>query len=148
LIAGALEGAALRIDHIGSTAVPGLAAKPIVDVQVSVPDMSAEEMYVPALERLGVQLRSRDDLHRFFRPFAGRPRDAHIHACPAGSEWERRHLLFRDYLRANRAACEVYAEAKREASQVWMDDGWAYTDAKSEVILNIMEGAELWAKGG
>jgi GrpB-like predicted nucleotidyltransferase (UPF0157 family) len=146
LITGALEGAALRIDHIGSTAVPGLLAKPIVDIQVSVPDMSDEETYVPALERLGVQLRSRDDLHRFFRPFAGRPRDVHVHVCPAGSGWERRHLLFRDYLRANRAACEVYAEAKREASQVWMDDGWAYTDAKSEVILNIMEDAERWQR--
>jgi GrpB-like predicted nucleotidyltransferase (UPF0157 family) len=145
LIAGALDGIALRIDHIGSTAVPGLAAKPIVDIQVSVPDMSDEEVYVPALERLGVQLRSRDDLHRFFRPFAGRPRDVHVHVCLAGSGWERRHLLFRDYLRANRAACEVYAEAKREASQVWMEDGWAYTDAKSEAILDIMEDAERWA---
>jgi GrpB-like predicted nucleotidyltransferase (UPF0157 family) len=145
LIAGALDGVALRIDHVGSTAVPGLAAKPIVDIQVSVPHMSDEEMYVPALERIGVQLRSRDDLHRYFRPFADRPRDVHVHVCPAGSDWERRHLLFRDYLRANRAACKVYAEAKREAARVWMDDGWAYTDAKSEVILNIMEAAERWA---
>jgi GrpB-like predicted nucleotidyltransferase (UPF0157 family) len=145
LIAGALGGVTVRIDHVGSTSVPGLAAKPIVDIQVSVPDISDEESYVPALERLGVQLRSRDNFHRYFRPFADRPRDVHVHVCPAGSEWERRHLLFRDYLRANRAACEVYAEAKREASQVWMDDGWAYTDAKSEVILNIMEDAERWA---
>jgi GrpB-like predicted nucleotidyltransferase (UPF0157 family) len=67
--------------------------------------------------------------------------------CLAASEWERRHLLFRDYLRANPAAREVYEEAKREAARVWMDDGWAYTDAKSEVILNIMEDAERWAKG-
>ena len=146
LIASALEGVALRIDHVGSTSVPGLAAKPIVDIQVSVPDISDEERYVPALEQLGVQLRSRDDLHRYFRPFAARPRDVHVHVCPAGSDWERRHLLFRDYLRANPAACGVYAEAKREASRVWVDDGWAYTDAKSGVILDIMEDAERWAQ--
>jgi GrpB-like predicted nucleotidyltransferase (UPF0157 family) len=144
LIARVLKPAALRIEHVGSTSVPGLAAKPIVDVQVSVADMSDEETYVPKLERLGVQLRSRDDLHRYFRPFADRPRDVHVHVCPAGSSWEREHLLFRDYLRATPAAREVYAEAKREASRVWSDDGWAYTDAKSEVILTILQEAEPW----
>jgi GrpB-like predicted nucleotidyltransferase (UPF0157 family) len=146
-IASALGGVALRIDHIGSTSVPGLAAKPIVDIQISVADISDEEGYVPPLQGLGVQLRSRDDLHRYFRPFADRPREVHVHVCPAASEWERRHLLFRDHLRANPAAREVYEEAKREAARVWMDDAWAYTDAKSEVILNIMEDAERWAKG-
>jgi GrpB-like predicted nucleotidyltransferase (UPF0157 family) len=145
LIAGALEGVVLRIDHVGSTSVTGLAAKPIVDIQVSVADLSDEERYVPQLERLGIQLRSRDDLHRYFRPFAGRPRDVHIHVCPSGSEWEREHLLFRDYLRAMPAACDAYAEAKREASRVWMDDLWAYTDAKSGVILEILDEAEAWA---
>jgi len=145
LIAKALEGVAIRIDHVGSTSVPGLAAKPIVDVQVSVADMSEEQMYVTPLERLGVQLRSRDDLHRFFRPFEGRPRDVHVHVCAHGSQWQREHLLFRDYLRANEGACEVYARTKLEASRVWSDDGWAYTDAKSDVILDILEDAERWA---
>jgi GrpB-like predicted nucleotidyltransferase (UPF0157 family) len=145
LIAKVLKHAVVRIDHVGSTSVPGLAAKPIVDVQVSVAKMSDEELYVPKLERLGVQLRSRDDLHRYFRPFAERPRDVHVHVCQAGSEWEREHLLFRDYLRAHPAARVVYADAKREASRVWLDDGWAYTDAKSDVILTILKKAERWA---
>ena len=145
LIARSLGRSTLRIDHIGSTSVPGLMAKPIVDIQISVSDISDEERYVPELERLGVQLRSRDDLHRYFRPFADRPRNVHVHVCPAGSEWERRHLLFRAYLRANPAPRVVYVEAKREAARVWMDDGWAYTDAKSGVILDIMEEAEPWA---
>jgi GrpB-like predicted nucleotidyltransferase (UPF0157 family) len=145
LIAAALESTALRIEHVGSTSVRGLAAKPIVDVQVSVADMADEKGYVPHLESLGVQLRSRDDLHRYFRPFADRPRHVHVHVCPAGSVWEREHLLFRDYLRATPAAREVYAVAKREAARVWMDDGWAYTDAKSEVILNMLQEAEAWA---
>ena len=145
LITKALKRPALRIDHVGSTSVPGLAAKPIVDVQVSVADMSDEKDYVPQLGSLGVQLRSRDDQHRYFRPFADRPRHVHVHVCPAGSGWEREHLLFRDYLRVTPAAREVYAAAKREAARVWMDDGWAYTDAKSEVILNILQDAEAWA---
>ncbi len=85
LISDSLEGAALRIDHVGSTSVPGLAAKPIVDVQVSVADLTDEQAYVPQLERLGVQLRSRDDLHRFFRPFAERRRDVHVHVCLVNS---------------------------------------------------------------
>jgi GrpB-like predicted nucleotidyltransferase (UPF0157 family) len=145
LIANALERVALRIDHVGSTSVPGLAAKPIVDIQVSVADMSDEGGYVPDLERLGVQLRSRDDFHRYFRPFADKPRDLHVHVCAAGSGWEREHVLFRDYLRATPAAREVYSEAKRQAARVWIDDGWAYTDAKSESILDILHEAETWA---
>jgi GrpB-like predicted nucleotidyltransferase (UPF0157 family) len=145
LIANSLQNVASRIDHVGSTSVPGLAAKPIIDIQVSVKDISDEELYVPKLERLGIQLRSRDDSHRYFRPFADRPRDVHVHVCPGGSNWERVHLLFRDYLRANPAARKVYANTKRDASHIWMDDGWAYTDAKSEVILDILEEAELWA---
>ena len=145
LMSDSLEGAALRIDHVGSTSVPGLAAKPIVDVQVSVADLTDEQAYVPQLERLGVQLRSRDDLHRFFRPFAGRRRDVHVHVCQVNSPWEREHLLFRDYLRVNRAASQAYVKAKREASRVWSDDGWAYTDAKSEVILSLLDEAERWA---
>ncbi len=145
LISDSLEGVALRIDHVGSTSVPGLAAKPIVDVQVSVADLSDEQGYVPQLEQLGVQLRSRDDLHRFFRPFADRRRDVHVHVCLVNSPWEREHLLFRDYLRVNRAASEAYVKGKREASRVWSDDGWAYTDAKSEVILKLLDHAERWA---
>jgi GrpB-like predicted nucleotidyltransferase (UPF0157 family) len=123
---------------VGSTSVPGLAAKPIVDIQVSVADLSDEQRYVPQLEALGVQLRSRDDLHRFFRPFAGRPRDVHVHVCAAGSEWERDHILFRDHLRKSPEARDRYVAAKRDAARMWSDDGWAYTDAKDGVIRELM----------
>ena len=134
-----------RIDHVGSTAVPGLTAKPVIDIQVSVDDIRNESTYVPAIESLGVQLRSRDDDHRFFRPFAGRPRDVHIHVCNAGSEWERRHLLFVAYLRADAAAREGYMEAKQSALARWADDRIAYTESKDEVIRNLMARAESWA---
>jgi GrpB-like predicted nucleotidyltransferase (UPF0157 family) len=137
--------AALRIEHIGSTSVAGLAAKPIIDIQVSVNAMADERVYVDQLEELGVQLRSRDEFHRYFRPFPDQPRDAHVHVCDLGSTWEREHLLFRDYLRSHPGARGSYAAVKREVAERWVDDGWAYTDAKGEIILDILEDAAQWA---
>jgi len=134
-----------RIDHVGSTAVPGLAAKPVIDIQVSVGDPSDEASYVPAIESLGVQLRNRDEDHRFFRPFAALPRDVHVHVCQAGGEWERRHLLFRDYLRAHPAARQAYLQAKVEAAARWADDRVAYTEAKGRVIGQLTAEAERWS---
>jgi GrpB-like predicted nucleotidyltransferase (UPF0157 family) len=141
VLGSTLGETAIRIEHVGSTAVPGLAAKPIVDVQVSVADLNAEDRYVPPLEVVGLQLRSRDQLHRYFRPFPSRPRDVHVHICTVGSEWESQHLRFRDYLRSHRQARDAYARAKREAVATWADDGWAYTDAKTAIILRILETA-------
>ena len=100
-LASALGTAGVRTEHVGSTAVPGLPAKPVIDIQISVADLRDEARYAPQLEAAGVQLRSRDELHRYFRPFPGRPREVHVHVCEAGSTWEREHLLFRDYLRAH-----------------------------------------------
>ena len=145
-LANALGATALRIDHVGSTSVPGLAAKPTVDVQVSVAGLEDESSYLPPLEGLDLRLRSRDDLHRYFRPAAGLPRAVHVHVCQAGSQWERIHLLFRDYLRDHPDACAAYADAKREAAVVWADDRIAYTDAKAGVILRILKEAEAWAR--
>ena len=144
-LAAELGETAVRIEHVGSTSVPDLPAKPIVDIQISVRDLEDESNYVPQLERSGNQLRSRDELHRYFRPFSGQPRDRHIHVCASGSTWEREHLLFRDYLRTHVAARDRYAAAKRQAAARWADDGWAYTDAKSLVILSILREAEEWA---
>jgi GrpB-like predicted nucleotidyltransferase (UPF0157 family) len=136
---------ALGIEHIGSTSVPGLAAKPIIDILVSVANLADETGYVPALERAGVVLRSRDELHRYFRPPAGQPRAVHVHVCPAGSQWERDHLLFRDYLRGHPAACRAYGDAKQANARIWAGDGWGYTEAKTGVVLDIMADAESWA---
>ncbi len=141
---GQLGDTALRIEHVGSTAVPGLAAKPTVDIQVSVADLDDESRYVPQIEYAGVQLRSRDVLHRFFRPFAGQPRDVHVHVCQAGSDWEREHLLFRDYLRSHEDAREAYARVKQEAAEAWSDDRIAYTEAKTAIILDLLDAAETW----
>lgn len=145
-VGAALGTAAMSIEHVGSTSVPGLAAKPIVDIQVSVADLGDEPNYVPPLQAAGLVLRSRDDFHRYFRPPADQSREVHVHVCAAGSQWERDHLLFRDYLRADPAACRRYAEAKRANIRRWSDDGWAYTEAKTSVVLDILEQAAVWAR--
>ncbi len=143
-VTDALGRTATRIEHVGSTSVPGLAAKPIVDIQVSVADLGGEPDYVPPLQAIGLVLRTRDELHRYFRPPADQLRTVHVHVCAAGGQWEHDHLLFRDYLRAHPAACLRYAEAKRAAVRRWGDDGWAYTEAKTGVILDILEQAADW----
>jgi GrpB-like predicted nucleotidyltransferase (UPF0157 family) len=144
-IISALGPTALGIEHVGSTSVPGLAAKPIADIQVSVAELADEARYLPQLEEIGLVLRSRDELHRYFRPAADQPRAVHVHVCAAGSQWEHDHLLFRDYLRADPAACRRYAEAKRANARRWSDDSWAYTEAKTSVVLDILEQAADWA---
>jgi len=145
-LATLLASTAERIEHVGSTAVPGLPAKPVIDIQVSVSNPDLESSYVPAVESLGVQLRSRDREHRFFRPFSGLPREVQVHVCATGSPWERKHLLFRDYLRSNEIGRDSYLAAKLEAAERWRDDRVAYADAKTEVILRLTSDAESWAR--
>lgn len=136
---------ATLIEHVGSTAVPGLAAKPTVDIQISVPAIDDEASYVPGIESLGVPLRSRDPRHRYFRPPAGQPRTVHIHVCAAGGKWETDHLLFRDYLRSHPATRDAYATLKVQLAAQHRDDRLAYTDAKAGFILDVMEEAQAWA---
>jgi GrpB-like predicted nucleotidyltransferase (UPF0157 family) len=142
----ALGEAAMRIEHVGSTAVPGLPAKPIVDVQVSVRDVDDEASYVPAIEKLGVPLRYREAGHRYFRPAGGDPLSVHIHVCAAGGEWECEHLLFRDYLRADSDAQAAYARLKRELGERYRDDRLAYTEGKTGFVLDTLDDARAWAE--
>jgi len=137
-LAESLLGVAVRIEHIGSTAVPGLAAKPIIDIQVSVTDLEREERYVPGFEEIGVALRSRDAEHRYFRPAPGRPRSVQIHVCTVGGDWERDHLRFRDILRSDAATRDSYAELKRQLARRFPHDRLAYTEGKSEFIMNVL----------
>jgi GrpB-like predicted nucleotidyltransferase (UPF0157 family) len=144
-LAGGLGPAARRIEHVGSTAVRGLAAKPIVDIQVSVADPEDEATYVPPIEAQGVALRLREAGHRYFRPAGDLPRTVHIHVCESGSTWERDHLLFRDYLRADEATRDAYADLKRASATRYRDDGIAYTEAKTAFVFDALERAERWA---
>lgn len=141
-ILAALGAGAVRVDHVGSTAVPGLPAKPIVDIDLSVPDVEDEDAYLPALLAAGYELRVREPGHRLVRTPA---RDVHVHVCTTGSDWERSHLLFRDRLRHDAADRAAYAALKRElAARDWpsMND---YADAKGGLIGEITARAEAWA---
>ena len=140
----ALGGVAVRIDHIGSTAVPGLDAKPTIDIQVSVADVEGMA-YRPATERLGYAFHPNsldDEGHRLFSLPA---RLVHAHFCAAGSQWERIHLLFRDYLRSHPDAAAAYAAFKHQLAGQHPDDRLAYTAAKIGFIGEMMLEAERWA---
>lgn len=127
-----------RIEHVGSTSVPGLAAKPIVDIALEVADSADEAAYVPALEAIGYVLRIREPEwfeHRLLRP---PDRSAHLHVFPAGCAETRRMVQFRDHLRADEADRTLYEQTKRELAA----RDWAYmqqyADAKSQVVSEIM----------
>jgi GrpB-like predicted nucleotidyltransferase (UPF0157 family) len=144
-LAGALAHLTPRIEHVGSTAVAGLAAKPVIDVQVSLHDLDDEAAYVPQIEALGIALRSREPVRRYFRPAGSGNRVVQVHVCSSGSAWERDHLLFRDYLRAHDVARDSYAQLKRGLADRFTDDRLAYTDAKTDFILDALEEAQHWA---
>ena len=138
----ALSNVAHRVAHVGSTAVPGLSAKPIVDLQLSVSDVEEEGAYLPALESAGYVLRVRERGHRMLRTPA---LDVHVHVCSIGSDWERRHLLFRDWLRESDVDRARYAEVKVGLAKEDWPSVNHYADAKSGVIEEITIRAEKWA---
>ncbi|MEJ5946925.1 GrpB family protein [Pseudokineococcus basanitobsidens] len=129
---------ATRVEHVGSTAVPGLVAKPVVDLQVSVPAVADEGRYRPGLESLGLVLRARGQDHLFFRPPAGQPRVIHVHVCEAGSSWERQHLYFRDQLRSRPDLAMDYARLKRDLALLVGDDRGAYNRGKAGFIRKVL----------
>jgi len=113
----ALGDEAVRIEHVGSTSVPGLAAKPNVDIQLSVPDVYDRDAYFRPLFSLGyehVPDPAFPDYPFFGWPSAKAPRTFNLHVCQAGTEMEQRHLRFRDHLRSHPDAREEYAALKRE----------------------------------
>lgn len=141
----ALGAVASRIEHIGSTSVPGLCAKPIVDVMVSVADPDDEAAYVPACEASGLALSSRDDEHRFFVDTVAGRLEVQAHVCRSRGAFERDHLLFRDYLRSHDEARDAYGEMKRAAAARWREDRQGYTYAKTDLVLELLALAESWA---
>ena len=145
-LADALGAVALRIDHIGSTAVPGLPAKDVVDLQVVVPDETDQASYRPAIESTGLVLSYRDASvsWSFFRPPMP-PRLRHVHVTSAGSPRERIQLLFVEYLRSNESAREAYAEVKYRLAAQFPADRIAFNEAKTAFIVEMLDRAERWA---
>ena len=134
---------ALRIEHVGSTAVPGLAAKPIIGMLLVVPDSADEAAYVPALEEhAGYVLRIREPDWYQHRLFKGPDTDINLHVFSAGCAEIERMLLFRDWLRTNPADRELYERTKRELVQREWKYVQNYADAKSAVVDDIIARAQ------
>lgn len=138
IIAGALGSTALRIEHIGSTSVPGLAAKPIIDILVVVPDSADEGAYLPPLLAEGYELRVREPDWHQHRMLRTPGRDVHVHVLSAGCVEIGRYLAFRDRLRGSDEHRRRYEQVKRElARREWADMN-DYADAKTAVVESIL----------
>ena len=136
---------ALRIEHVGSTSVPGLAAKPIVDIQVSVRSLEPRDFYHTRLADLGYThfpLGAFDLVYPFFKRPAGWPSTHHAHLCVAGSRQEREHLAFRDYLRRNPAVAAEYVALKRKLASahdgLTMESQERYSLSKTEFVSKVL----------
>jgi putative glutamine amidotransferase len=144
-IRAALGGLVVRIDHVGSTAVPGLAAKPIIDIQLSLRSLEPREAYVPRLQGIGFAHRG-DPVsgeHEFLLKDDEQDRTVHLHVCRSGSGWERRHLAFRDLLRADPGLANDYARLKRKLATEHPRDVMSYIDAKTAFIRETESRARL-----
>jgi putative glutamine amidotransferase len=143
ILAALPEGLVSAIEHVGSTSVPRLDAKPVIDIQLSLTALVPRAPYVEPLIALGyrhVLDPWRDDHEYFSRDLDG-DRAFQIHACLAGSDWERRHLVFRDWLRSHPDDAAAYAELKRSLARGHPRDIMAYVDAKTPFIRRIEERA-------
>jgi GrpB-like predicted nucleotidyltransferase (UPF0157 family) len=147
----ALRGLALRVEHVGSTAVPGLSAKPVIDIQVSVACLNPFEPYVQLLGALGyvhVSFGEFDRVYPFFQRPAEWPCTHHVHLCESGSEQEARHLAFRDHLRNHPEVARQYLELKKSLAArhhgATNESRESYSLAKS----NFVEAVLAEAMGG
>lgn len=129
---------ALRIEHTGSTSVPGLAAKPIIDLLLVVADSADEDAYVLALEAAGYVLRIREPHWHEHRMFNGPDSEINLHVFSSGCPEIDRVLMFRDWLRANAADRELYARTKLALAQKEWRHVQDYADAKTVVIEEIL----------
>lgn len=140
-IRSALGDKALRVEHVGSTSVPGLCAKPIIDILLVVRDSSDEPSYVPALEAAGYTLRIREPEWFEHRLFKGPDTDINLHVFSEGASEIERMLRFRDRLRTCAEEREKYAQAKRRLAQRKWRYVQDYAEAKTAIIREIVDKA-------
>jgi GrpB-like predicted nucleotidyltransferase (UPF0157 family) len=141
-IRGALGERARLLEHAGSTSVPGLAAKPIIDIVLAVPDSSDEDAYLPDLVAAGYALRIREPDWYEHRVFKGPDTNVNLHVFPEGCEEITHMLAFRDRLRTNDADRELYERKKRELAAREWEFVQDYADAKTEVVKEIVARAK------
>ncbi len=141
-IRSALQDRVKRMAHVGSTSVPGLPAKPLIDIVLEVRDSSDEGAYVPALEEAGYTLRGRETDWFEHRLFKGPDIDINLHTFSAGCEEVDRMIRFRDWLRTNSEDRELYLRTKRELAARRWTYMQQYADAKTAIVKEILARAE------
>ncbi len=140
-IRSVLGNKALQVEHVGSTSVPGLCAKPIVDMLLVVSDSADEPSYVPDLEAAGYILRIREREWFEHRLFKGPDIDINLHVFSADTSEIERMLRFRDWLRSNETDREKYAQVKRDLAKNTWQHVQHYADAKTAIVREIMDRA-------
>lgn len=133
---------ALRIEHVGSTSVPGLVAKPVIDALLTVTDSGDEDAYLPSLEAAGYLLRIRESNWYEHRMFNGPDTEINLHVFSSECPEIDRMLTFRDWLRVDAADRDVYARAKLALAQKKWKSVQDYADAKTSVIEEIIARAQ------
>ena len=139
-VSGALGELALSIEHVGSTSVPGLAAKPIIDIDVVIEDESRLDAVISALEKIGYQHEGNFGISgREAFGYEGKSHlmEHHLYVCPADSPELRRHVAFRDYLRGHPEAVLEYSRIKEEAARLFPHDIDGYINHKGTLIEKI-----------
>ncbi len=140
-IRNAIGEQALRVEHVGSTSVPGLLAKPIIDILLVVADSANEALYVAELEEAGFRLHVREPGWYEHRMFKGQQNDVHLHVFSQGCPEVERMLAFRDWLRTNEADRELYARSKQALANLEWKYTQNYADAKGPVVQEILSRA-------
>jgi GrpB-like predicted nucleotidyltransferase (UPF0157 family) len=146
-IRAVLGGRAVQVEHAGSTSVPGLAAKPVIDIVLAVPDSADEQAYVPALEAAGYVLRGREPGWFEHRMFKGPDTDINLHVFTVGAAEIDRMLLFRDWLRAHGADRDAYLQVKRDLAKRTWRHVQHYADAKTAIVEQIIARATRHSRG-
>ena len=155
-IRAVLGAAAVRVEHVGSTSVPGLAAKPIIDMLLAVPDSADEPAYVPALEDAGYVLSIREPDWFEHRLFKGPDTDINLHVFTVGAAEIDQMLMFRDWLRADEADRDAYLRVKRDLAERTWRHVQHYADSKTAIVQQVMARARAasqqdqpgWREGG
>ena len=140
-VRGALGPVVVQLEHVGSTSVPGLVAKPIIDILLVVRDSADEPNYVPALTEAGYRLVIREPAWLEHRLLKGPTTDINVHVFTAGADEVDRMLRFRDRLRTDAGDRELYAHTKRRLAQRQWRHVQHYAQAKSEVVEQILQRA-------
>jgi len=148
LLADALDIPAEHIEHIGSTAIPGLASKPLIDIMIGVGELCIDDAVISRMAELGYEYFGEFGIagRHFFRK--GHPRTHHLHWVARGGDFWEKQLLFRDYLRTHPAIVRDYENLKRIAAVKYRHDRPSYTKSKTEFVERILTEARARKDGG